>query len=110
MSGTPPRAPTPDPDIEEDKQGPQESFNVIKVKKLPTALGQNGTTLYSDTSSIGMGQDLRGMESYEGPNDTSAAKVKTPGLETHRFLMWKSYVQYYAICHGRATPKPSQTL
>jgi len=44
MSGTPPRAPTPDPDIEEDRQGLLEFFNVIKVKKLPAAFEQNGST------------------------------------------------------------------
>jgi len=29
------------------------------------------------------------VESYEDPNDTSAAKIKTPGLEIQRFLMAK---------------------
>jgi len=53
MSGTPPRAPTLGPDIGEDKQGLQESFDVIKARKLPTAFEQNGTTLYSESPMIG---------------------------------------------------------
>jgi len=41
---------------------------------------------------------------------TSTAKIKIPEMEILKFLMWRSYVQYYAICHGGgATPKPSQT-
>jgi len=109
MSGTPPRAPTPDPDIEEDKQGLQESFNVIKARKLPTTFRQNGTTLCPESPIIGTGQDLRDIEFREDPNDTSTAKIKTPEMETLESLMWRSYVQHCAICHGGATPRPSQT-
>jgi len=109
MSGTPPRAPTLDPGIEEDRQGPLEFFNVIKVKKPPMAFEQNGITRYLDTTLISMGQDLRSVESCQGPNDKSAAKIKTPGLETQRSLMWESHVQHCAICHGGVATRPSQT-
>jgi len=109
MSGTPPRAPMPDPDIGEDKQGPQESFDIIKARELPTAFEQNGATLYSELPIIGAGQDLRGAEFREGPNDTSTAKTKIPEMETLEFLMWRSHVQCCAICHGGATPRLSQT-
>jgi len=109
MSGAPPRPPTPDPEVEEDKQGLPELFDVVKAKEPPTAFGQNGMTLYSETSSIGTGQGLRDMESCEGPNDKSQAKVKVPEMEVHKSLMWRSYVQHHAICHGGATPTPSQT-
>jgi len=49
------------------------------------------------------------MESYEDPKDTSAAKVKTPGLEIQRFLMWESHVQCCAIRHDGVATRPSQT-
>jgi len=109
MSGTPPRAPTPDPDVEEDKRGLQELFDVIKAKRLPTAFEQNGMTLYSESPIISSGQNLKDMESHEGPNDTPTAKIKTPEMETMKSLMWESHVQCCAICHGGATPRPSQT-
>jgi len=99
MSGTPPRTPSPDPDIGEDKQGPQELFDVVKVKKLPTAFGQNGTTLCSESPVISSERHLRGVESREDPNDTSSAKIKTPEMEVMRPSMWESYVQCCAICH-----------
>jgi len=108
MSGVPPTSPTPGPDAD-DERGLQESFKVIRAKRLPTAFGQNGTTLFSETPPIGTGQDLRGMESCEGPNDTTEAKIKAPGMEIHKSFMWRSYVQYYAICHGGAPPIPSLT-
>jgi len=98
----------PDPDIEEDKRGLLEFFNVIKVKKLPTAFEQSGVTRCSDTTFISMGQDLRSVESCEDPNDKSVAKIKTPGLETQRFLMWESHTQHCAIRHGGVATRPSQ--
>jgi len=112
MSETPPKASTPDPDpdsdsdsdIEEDEKELLEFYNVIKVKKLPKAFEQNGITRYSDTTFISTEQDLRKMEFYEDPNDKSTPKLKIPELEIQRFLMWKSYVQYYAICNNGGVP------
>jgi len=118
MSETPPAASPPDPgpdsdldaDIEDDERGLLEFYDVIKVKKLPKAFEQDGIAHYSDTTFISSGQDLRDMESYEDPKDPDdAVKVKTPGLEIQRFLMWKSYVQYYAIRHDGVASRPSQT-
>jgi len=58
MSGASLTSPTPDPDAD-DKHGLQESFEVIRAKRPPTAFGQNGLTLCPETSPIGTGQDLR---------------------------------------------------
>jgi len=97
MSGTPLRPPTPDPEVKEGRRGPLELFDIIEAKRLPTAFGQGGATLCPETPPIGMGQGLRGMESYEGPNDKSQAKVKAPGMEAHKSLMWRSHIQCSAV-------------
>jgi len=71
MSETPPKASPPDPDsdsdsdIEDDEKELLEFYNVIKVKKLPKAFGQNGIARHSDTTFISTEQDLRNMEFYE---------------------------------------------
>jgi len=52
---------------------------------------------------------LSDMESYEGPNDTTTAKIKVPEMETHKSFLWRSCTQCHAICHGGAPPMPSQT-
>jgi len=106
MSGTPPKAspPAPDPDsdsdsdIEEDERGLLEFYEVVKVKMPPEASKQSGIARHSDTTFISRGQGLRKMESYEGPDDESTSprpKIKTPGLETQKILMWESYVHAY---------------
>jgi len=120
MSGTPPKASTPAPrpdsdsdsDDGGDERGPLEFHKVIKVEMPPEASKQNGTTRHSETTLISRGQDLRRVESCEDPDDKSTLprpKIKTPGLEIQKILMWKSYVQHYAICNNGKTTTPSDT-
>jgi len=56
-----------------------------------------------------MGLRISNRATTSRTNDTSTAKIDMPGMETMKSLMWKSYVQCCAICHGGATPRPSQT-
>jgi len=122
MSETPleasPPGPDPDPDsdsdsdIGDDERGLPESCDVIRVRRPPKASRQDGATRHSGTAPASEGQGLRRMESCGDPNDKSTLprpKLKTPGMEAQRPLMWESCVQCCAICDNGRAPRPRHT-